>query len=581
MDERGYIVGVGVAWEGGKGYWPVRHEPGGNFDPDLVFRWIRHYAHGDDVQWVFHNAMYDRGWFSTEGIHFHRVHDTQTAAPLLNEYRDSYSLDNLAIHYTGKGKSQEGMNRALLELSQKLGRKDKKPDKGLIWRLRPEQVGEYGEDDAARTRALWLVLEEHLTAEDLWRVYNMEIELQDVLLDMRRRGIRIDADKLEPARKTLHRMAEEAQTEINRAAGFHVNVNSGEDIAKLFDKHGVTYPLTPKTKKPSFTQDWLLAHEDPVAKLIVAARKPMKTVSTFVEGFFIQKQVSGRIHPEIIPLARGEDGGAVSGRMSARNPNVMNPPNLEKDPFSGKLIREIFLPEEGCKWASCDYSQQEPRLAVHYASVAGFRSVEAFVKAYNEDVTTDMHTLTAQIMGIGRKPAKIMNLALMYGRGGASTCHQLGLPTEWKTVRGRPLEVAGPEGQALIDTYFDKMAFVKDLSDECKRRAKKRGYILTLGGRKCRFYQEGVPETEGYGFTYKALNALIQGSAADQTKLAMIEYWKEFKVPPLVPVHDELGLNDPQDGSVQRAVQIMRDVVQLRVPMLVDLAIGNSWGECV
>lgn len=579
VPDRGYICGVGVAWgqngERNKGYWPVRHEQGENFDPDLVFRWLRYYAESGDVTWVCHHGLYDRGWLRTEGVELKRLHDTETAGALLNEYRQSYALDSLLQIYLGRTKNQEELNRALHALDPK----KKRPPKDLIWKLRPEQVGTYGEGDAYDTLDLWGVLEPLLVAEDLGRVYGLEMDLHHVLLAMRQQGIRIDFDAAQKASIELKRLEADAQSVLNSIAGYHVDVWSADSIAPCLRAAGLEVPLTPKTKRASVTANWLLAQKHPVCEAVKNVRRYSKMRTTFIDGYFLGHAINGRIHPEFKPLPRGEGGGAISGRMSSSNPNFQNLPSLDRDYEMGKLIRGLCLPDVGCRWASCDYSQQEPRLTVHYAALAGFPSAAAAVEAYCTDPDTDFHQMVADLTGLPRSQAKIMNLALIYGRGGASTCHALGLPTKWITSRGKPLEIAGDEGQAIIDEYFRRMPFVKDLSDECKRRAKRRGYIITIGGRRCRFAQDGKPETFSYGYTYKSLNALIQGSAADQTKMAMVEYYKEFRRPPIVQVHDELGLNDPDDGTLATAVQIMLDVIPLKVPMKVDVAYGMNWGE--
>lgn len=577
FDERGYICGVGVSWDGGrqKGYWPVRHEPGDNFDPGLVFRWLRHYAESGDVTWVCHKGMYDKGWLSTEGVNLRRLHDTETASALLNEYRQSYSLDNLLFEYLGRRKDQAALNLALAPYQGK----KKRPPKEAIWKLHPRDVGIYGEGDAADTLDLWNLIGPMLSEEELLYVYLLEIELHDVLLGMRRQGIRVGFDEAEKASQKLKYLEADAQKLLDSVAGYHVDVWSADSVAPCLRASGIEIPLTPKTKKPSVTGPWLESLKNDAATAVKNVRRYNKIKNTFVDGYFLGHAINGRVHPEFKPLPKGEGGGAISGRMSSANPNFQNLPSLDRDYEMAKIVRGLCLPDHGCRWASCDYSQQEPRLTVHYAAIAGFPSARLAVEAYTNNPETDFHQMVAELTGLPRPKAKVMNLALIYGRGGASTCHALGLPTRWITVRGKPLEVAGEEGQAIIDEYFKRMPFVKDLSDECKRRAKRRGYITTIAGRRCRFAMEGKPETAGYGYSYKSLNALIQGSAADQTKMAMVEYYREFGFAPLVQVHDELDVNDHGETHMAKVKQIMLDVCPLRVPMMVDIAYGNNWGE--
>ena len=190
-----------------------------------------------------------------------------------------------------------------------------------------------------------------------------------------------------------------------------------------------------------------------------------------------------------------------------------------------------------------------------------------------------------ELTGQPRGYAKILNLAVMYGEGGAKLCKQLGLPTKWITKGERHLEVAGDEGQAIIDEYHRRVPFMKRIADLVSRRAKKVGMIWTLGGRRRRFAQEKfnpetrrwevTPETAHYAFAFKAFNALIQGGAADQMKMAMVQGYEQHDIVPLVTVHDELGVNS---DDAENTVKCMNEAVTLRVPMLVDRADGVNWG---
>ena len=291
-------------------------------------------------------------------------------------------------------------------------------------------------------------------------------------------------------------------------------------------------------------------------------------------------ECKGRIHAEINQL-RSDNGGTVSGRLSMSNPNLQQLPARNKE--FGPLIRGLFLPEEGYKWGSFDYSQQEPRLVVHYASSIGegYEGSQELVEAY-ANADADFHQTVADLVGIDRKQAKTIGLGLMYGMGKNKLANMLGLGFD--------------EASALIGKFNRRAPFVKMLSDRCMKKANEEGVIRTKLGRKCRFemweprdFGIHTPETfenasAKYGannikraFTYKALNRLIQGSAADQTKQAIVAC-VDLGYLPLLQIHDELCFNVLED-DVKKIVRAMEDCVKLNVPSVVDVAIGDDFGS--
>lgn len=271
--------------------------------------------------------------------------------------------------------------------------------------------------------------------------------------------------------------------------------------------------------------------------------------------------------------------------------NSSSAPNLQqvpaRDPVIKSLIRGLFLPEDGCRWGSFDYSSQEPRLLVHFASSLpdSMRDpmVDTIVEAYNAG-DADLHQMVADMAGISRKAAKTINLGIMYGMGVAKLGNQLGLSHD--------------QAKALMVEYEKKVPFVKKIATIASNRAAKEGRIRTILGRLCRFdlwepstfgyskpmrYEEAQREYGGMGqlrraFTYKALNRVIQGSAADQNKLAMAECFEEGLVP-LLTVHDELCFNVESEDQASRIKGIMETGLKLKVPSKVDQELGANWGE--
>lgn len=223
-------------------------------------------------------------------------------------------------------------------------------------------------------------------------------------------------------------------------------------------------------------------------------------------------------------------------------------------------------------------SAQEPRMLVHYAALTNCPGGREMAARYQENPRLDLHQATADLCEIKRKPAKIIFLGKVYGMGGAKLCDSLGLPTEWwQPPTGKKVRVAGPEGRALIEAFNRLAPFVQRMSQGTETRARKAGYIRTILGRHCRFPRNPLKPNE-YEWTHKALNRLIQGSSADQTKQAMVDAEAAgYKIQ--LPVHDELVLSVSDRAEAEEVGRIMCEAVPLLVPSMVDVAIGPSWGE--
>lgn len=569
-----YVIGFSLSWDEGRQthYFPLRHSGGGNYPVEKTLQWLREQMRRTDLTWWLYNRLYDEGWLRREGIPIKgKVLDAYTAIPLLDEYRYSYRLDDVGKDLLGERKDET----SLKEYAKSMGIRKVKDLKGSLWRFPADIVRPYACQDAGMTLRLGLKVVPMLAAEDLGPIFELETKLLTVLLEMRWRGIRVDLDRAERAAKAYLKQEKAIQKEIKRLAGVHVDVWAADTIQKACDNLSITYPRTPITGKPSFKKEWLKAHEHPVMKLIAQERTLNKTRTTFLESYILQKSHRGRIHAQVNPLP-SEEGGAVTGRVSSSNPNLNNLPNVEKDPINGKLVRGCLLPEEGELWAADDFSQQEPRLMVHFAVGTvpkPCRGADIAAKRYIDDPNMDFHQMMADLCGLPRKPAKNIFLGKCYGMGGAKYCRDVGLPTAWYMRNGKPVEVAGEEGQAQLDQFDENVPWVRELSKLCEKTAKRTGYIRTLLGRKCRFGGGG-----GKDYWYKAINRLIQGSAADQIKKAMLDLWDAGLVP-LVTVYDELGLSVPSPEIAQQAATLMINAVPLRVPMKVDVAIGANWGE--
>ena len=568
----GHIVGFAVAALGQQWYFPIAHDAGGNMDLAITTAWMQDVLKTPATK-IFHNASYDVGWLLVNGFEIRgKIVDTMIAAALINENRFSFSLNACAKDYLGEIKNETFLNEKAKEWGIDA--------KGDLWRLPAGYVGFYAEQDAALTLKLWERFKTEINKQNLHDVWDLEMDLLPILIDTRRRGIRVDEEKCADLKKEFKKKESLVLGKIKKETTLDVDIWAARSVAQVFDRIGVDYPRTPKSQEPSFTQNWLVNCDNPIAQLIRQAREINKFHSTFIDSIqrFVHK---GRIHSEINQL-RSDQGGTVSGRLSYSNPNLQQIPARNKE--YGDKIRSLFLPEEGKQWGSFDYSQQEPRLVAHYAASVNdhFEGAAEFIEAYKNE-SADFHQIVADMAGISRTQAKTINLGLFYGMGKNKLATELGLHKD--------------RAEELIRKYGERVPFVKKLATDVSSSASKYGFIRTIKGRKCRF-DMWEPSTFGmnkamdyeaakahYGnnirraFTYKALNRLIQGSAADQTKQAMINCYKEgFE--PLLQIHDELCFSINEEKDIKAVKEIMENAIEeLKVPSKVDIALGRSWGE--
>ena len=572
----GDVVGIAVAYEGFNGYMPIAHEGGGNLDRALVMRWFEKEIAAHPSDKIFYNAAYDVGWLSHLDVKLNgNLIDAMLAAPLLNENRFSYSLNAVSYDYTGQMKSEAALREAAAEFGV--------DPKGEMYKLPATFVGEYAEADAKLTLDLWQLFKTELTKEDLWQVFNLELEVLPLCIEMTRRGIRVDLDAAEKLKQDMLKVVNKLLREVKKETGIDIEIWAAASIAKVFDTLEIPYGRT-KTGLPSFTKNFLSQHEHPIAQKIASAREFDKIGNTFLSSIFRYTE-KGRIHGHINQL-RSEGGGTVSGRISMSNPNLQQIP--ARNPEMSQKIRGLFLPEDGEQWASMDFDQQEPRILVHFASLTnrGLSGSDVFVDAYTNKSDTDFHQMVADIAEIPRKQAKTINLGIMYGMGQTKLAEQLDVTTD--------------QAKRLMRQYHQDVPFVKELMDAVQRKVSHRdkgGFVRSLLGRKCRFdlwepnlfvSARALPKEEAhieYGdnikraYTYKALNRLIQSSAADQTKASMAAVFREKNKVPLVQIHDELAFSVSDQKEAEELCEIMETSVKLEVPSPSDISLGPNWGN--
>jgi DNA polymerase I-like protein with 3'-5' exonuclease and polymerase domains len=566
----GDVVGIAVATAHYKGYFPIAHEGGGNMDRKQVLNWLQDILNAPSTK-IFHNAIYDVCWLRRLGLTVQGdIVCTMIASAVTDENRFRYDLNSLSWHYLGYGKNES----ALSEAAESWGI----DPKAEMYKLPAMHVGGYAERDAEITFGLWQEMKKEILHQDLEDIFDLETELFPCLVDMRFKGVRVDIEKAHLMKKDFIKEENNLLNKIESETNVRPQIWAARSIAQVFENLKIPFERTEKTDAPSFTKNFLQEHKHPVVNMIAKAREINKAHTTFIDSI-IKYEHNGRIHAEINQL-RNAGGGTVTGRFSYQNPNLQQIPARNKD--LGPKIRSLFLPENGCKWGCFDYSQQEPRLVVHYASLYKLPSVYDVIDAYNTDPNADFHQTVADMAQIPRSQAKTINLGLFYGMGKAKLQAELGVSKE--------------KAAELFNTYHAKVPFVKQLMTKASNRSQDRGQIRTLLGRLCRFHlwepnqfgmhkalpHEDALREHGPGirraYTYKALNKLIQGSAADMTKKAMLELYKEGIIPH-IQIHDELDLSIKDDTEAKKVIEIMEEAVKLEVPNKVDYEFGNNWGD--
>ena len=571
----GNIVGIAVAVEGWSAYYPIAHEGGGNLDKDKVMAWIKEVCAAPNVK-LFHNAMYDVCWLRAAGVKIYgKIIDTMVMASLLDENRLWYTLNSIAFDKLGKTKNETALNEA----AQSWGI----DPKSEMYKLPAMYVGNYAEKDAQLTLELYTVLNKDIQLNKLNNIFELETDLFPCLIDMKFKGVRVDIEKAQQLKRQLVKQENELLLKIKQETGIEPQIWAAKNIAEIFDKRELKYERTEKSSAPSFTKNFLSEHKDPIVQMIAKAREINKAHTTFIDTI-LKFTHKGRIHADINPI-RSDQGGTVTGRFSYANPNLQQIPARNKE--LGPMIRSLFLPEVDHKWGCFDYSQQEPRLVVHYAAttepICFDESVTKIVEEFKND-SVDFHKTVAIMAGISREQAKTINLGLFYGMGKAKLQAELGLNTK-------------AEAEKLFNQYHDNVPFVKELMNKTSQFAQTSGSIGTLLGRRCRFNKwepatfgmhtamsfEEAERTYGRGrirraMTYKALNKLIQGSAADMTKKAMLDLYREGIIPH-IQIHDELDISVIDDNQAKKIVEIMEGAVTLAIPNKVDYESGETWGD--
>ncbi len=558
------LVGISLcAQPGHAAYIPVAHHYQGvpqQLSRELVLNKLRPWLQSPQKQKVGQHLKYDSHVLANYGIALSGiVHDTLLESYVLESHK-SHDMDSLALRWLnrktityqdvcGKGASQIGFDEVSLE-----------------------RATEYAAEDADITLQLHHALWPRLTADDKLQFIYQQIELPTsrVLQQIERNGVLIDSTLLATQSAELGQRMLEIEKQAHELAGQPFNLNSPKQIGEIFfDK--LKLPVVKKTPggTPSTDEEVLqkLAEDYPLPKVLLDYRSLSKLKSTYTDK--LPKMVNaatGRVHTNYGQAI------AVTGRLSSNEPNLQNIPIRTAE---GRRIREAFIAAPDCVIVSADYSQIELRIMAHLSEDA--HMLRAF--AAGEDI----HRATAsEIFGVAldqvsseqRRYAKVINFGLMYGMSAFGLAGNLGIERS--------------AAQMYMEKYFMRFSGVKQFMDDVRQQAKSQGYVETVFGRRLWLPEINSPNgPRRQGAERAAINAPMQGTAADLIKLAMIavQNWlTENKLASLMvmQVHDELVLEVPQHELAlvqEKLPQLMAGVAQLKVPLLAEVGVGPNWDQ--
>jgi DNA polymerase I-like protein with 3'-5' exonuclease and polymerase domains len=589
----GYVCGVAFAIEDGPAhYLPIRHA-GGNLTAEHVWAYLHDQARTFGGEVVFNSAPYDLDYLWENDVEFTKAlfhRDVQVAEPLLDELQKKYGLDAICAR-----RGLPGKDETELRAHAKAWGID--PKSGL-WRLHAGAVGPYAIGDVRAPLALLRVQEKEIEEQNLRETYDLESRVTPALVRMTRRGIRVDLDELDRVEAWAKQRLNDYLDRIYQLTGVRIgSISKAEEVARALKKHGVEVPtkVHAGTGKQMYTVQklWLQNQTDEVSKAIISGREFAKLIGTYVGGFR-KHLVKDRLNPTFKQLVGasdededndedGDSSGARFGRVAAKHPAVQG--QMKRSREIQKKWRKVIVPDEGKRWFKADLGQQEPRITVHFAELCNLPGSRQAGNAFRDDPCFDPYQLMVELCKTPadldlkqlRDDLKEVYLARCYGQGGGKTARKLKLPTVWKTNErtGFVYEAAGPEAQGKIDRFDRAVPYVKALARLCTKSAKAKQYIIALGNRRVRFELDENGEIRD---EYKALNKLIQGSAAHQTKKALAEL-DAAGFPLQITVHDEFGYSGVDEDEARRMGEITCDAVVIRVPFRCDIEAGPSYGD--
>lgn len=555
---RAELVGLGFSFAPGEAWYvPVN----GTLGLDHVLNGVKPLFANPSIGFYGHNVKYDYQVLGNYGIAIaHICFDTLLASYLLNAHERQHSLDALSLRY---------FNKVKIPISDLIG----KGKKIISMRDVPlEEICTYCCEDADFTCRLKLTLEKEIEERKLGKVmHKLEIPLLTILAGMERHGIFLDTKQLEIGSRPILSKIKEHEQEIYRLAGEEFNINSPKQLSHIL-QHKLHIHLPKKTATGFSTNADILEDlksEHPIAEAILNYRTLEKLRSTYIES--LPAEVDPKTHRIHCTFSQST---AATGRLSSQDPNLQNIPIRTEE---GRSIREAFRPQkEGWSYIGADYSQIELRLVAHFSEDPVM--IQAFQN--NEDIHAStaaaiLNIPLSEVTREQRQNAKAVNFGIIYGQ------QAFGL--------ARELKIDMKTAAAFIDAYFTRFSKVKEYLESCKEQARKTGRAVTFIGR-----ERLIPEINSKNGQLRqlaerlAINTPLQGTAADLIKLAMLNIdhallQTGLKGYMVLQIHDELIFEVP-DSEIEAFVPLVKEamqgVFQLKIPLLVDIAIGKNWKEC-
>lgn len=562
---RANLVGISLATEPTKGYYiPIGHKTGENQLPiEKIVNAIRPFLEDSKVNKVGHNLKYDGMMLSKYGIEVHPyIFDTMIAAWVVDPGTFNYGLKDLA---------DQELNIQMTRIEELIG--SGKSQKNMA-DVPAGDVAGYAAADAAIPLALMPKLHQQLEKNNLLKVFDeIEMPLIPVLAKMELAGIALDKEFFTKMEDELAERLVEIESEVHKLVGYTFNINSTQQLSKaLFETLGLESPNKKKTASGHYSTNAAvleeLQGEHKVVDLMLEYRELSKLQSTYVKA--LPEQINpetGRIHTSF------SQTGAVTGRLSSSNPNLQNIPTRTE---LGRKVRNGFIADPGCGLLAVDYSQVELRIVAHMSQD------EAMLSAFKAG--QDIHSTTAaaiyeipldQVSKEQRRHAKAINFGLIYGMSPFGLSRTTGLTLS--------------EAENFVKAYFKRFPSVKEYLDGLKKMAMQQGYVETLLGR--RRYFPNLSTTTNVNLRNReereAINAPIQGTAADILKIAMIKLASalqksQLKAKILLQVHDELLLEVPEnehEETTKLVQSIMENAYQLSIPLSTEARWGKNWGS--
>jgi DNA polymerase-1 len=557
-------VGVGVKYSSGEtSYY---HGSCSFLSGVLDYIWFN-----PNYELIFHNAPFDlrvaAEWLDLDPPYWDRIHDTQFLLFLNDPHAKTLALKPSAEKLLGWAPlERDELKEWIIE---NIRTATNKSWGAHISKAPTELVEKYCKVDCDMTWAIFLKLHNEVPHS----AYTVERELQPYLTAATVKGVRVDRDHLLRSLKQAEANYELAKCRITARLG-EFDLTNPSQLADALDKAGkiTEWKLTPTGRRSTARANLLASVNDPELLALLSYVGAMKTcIGTFMKPWLALSEADGRVHPNWNQV-RDDDYGTRTGRFSCNGPNLTNVPTefdfeLPEGLCSIPKMRDFLLPEPGQVWVSRDFSAQEMRILAHYED-------GVLMEAFQANPTMDPHELVQSIIqGLtgtlyDRKPIKSTGFGIIYGMGANGLSKQLGIPVE--------------DARRLMDAYHAALPGVGANQRGCKHRARTGVPIRTLNGRV--YYCEPAVIKNGSmrTFDYKLLNYLIQGGAADQTKKAMLRY---FRAKPedetfLCAVHDEINISSP-DGDDRLLREAMENCEYVDVPMRTTMKLGPSWGELI